>query len=257
MAELREGRVDIPSNLRACALLAILTGSGLAQTHPDMAVGRRIFESQCALCHGQTGGGGRGPALNRPKLAKAPDDQALRTLITDGSGDMPGAWQLHSDEVTAVAAYVRSLGTLPPETVPGDAARGARVYSAQGCAACHMVAGNGEGFGPELTSVGSRRSAAFLRQTVLRPESSLADSFQYVSAVPASGAAVRGIRVNEDSFTIQLRDAGGRYYSFRKGELKDLVRLTGQTPMPSLEGRISQTELDELVAYLASLKGKL
>jgi hypothetical protein len=66
---------------------------------------------------------------------------------------------------------------------------------------------------------------------------------------------VRGIRVNEDSFTIQLRDAGGRYHSFRKAELKDLVRLSGRTPMPSFEGQIGQAELDDLVAYLASLKG--
>ena len=53
--------------------------------------GRLIFESQCALCHGQTGAGGRGPALNRPKLDRAPDDDALRTLIAEGRGDMPGA----------------------------------------------------------------------------------------------------------------------------------------------------------------------
>src|SRR5215471_21057715 len=103
--------------MRRWVLSFVLATAALAQPNPDVAAaGRSIFESQCALCHGQTGGGGRGPALNRPKLAKAPDDQALRTLITDGSGDMPGAWQLHSDEVTAVAAYVRSLGTLPPET---------------------------------------------------------------------------------------------------------------------------------------------
>jgi putative heme-binding domain-containing protein len=248
--------MEILSGIRVWGLMALLPVCTLAQPKADVVVGRRIFESQCALCHGQTGGGGRGPALNRPKLEKAPDDQALRTLITDGSGDMPGAWQLHADEVAGVAAYVRSLGALPPETVPGDPVRGARVYAARGCAACHMVAGNGEGFGPELTSVGSRRNAAFLRQTVLRPESSLPDGFQYISAVPASGAAVRGIRVNEDSFTIQLRDAGGRYHSFRKAELKDLIRLSGQTPMPSFEGRIGQAELDDLVAYLASLKGK-
>jgi len=66
---------------------------------------------------------------------------------------------------------------------------------------------------------------------------------------------VRGIRINEDSFTIQLRAAGGKYYSFRKSELKDLQRLRGETPMPSYESRIPRTELDDLVAYLASLKG--
>jgi putative heme-binding domain-containing protein len=234
----------------------ILAVHAFAQTHPDVAVGRGIFESQCALCHGQTGGGGRGPALNRPKLDKAPDDAALRELISEGSRDMPAAWQLHPDEVAAVAAYVRTLGALPAEAVPGDAAKGAGVYAARWCATCHLVAGEGQGFGPELTAVGAGRSAAFLRQTVLKPAATLPNGFLYVSVAPASGAAVRGIRVNEDSFTIQLRDAGGGYHSFRKSEIKDLRRLEGETPMPSYEGQIAGADLDDLVAYLAGLKGK-
>uniref|UniRef100_Q01XT0 Putative heme-binding protein n=1 Tax=Solibacter usitatus (strain Ellin6076) TaxID=234267 RepID=Q01XT0_SOLUE len=224
---------------------------------PDGAVGRRIFESQCALCHGQTGGGGRGPALNRPKLDRAPDDAALRSFISEGGGDMPGAWQLHEDELAGVAAYVRTLGAMPPEAVPGDPASGARVYAASGCPGCHMIRGEGAGFGPELTAIGSRRSAAFLRQTILKPAATLPEGFLYVAAVPSSGAAVRGIRVNEDSFTIQLRDAGGRYYSFRKSELTELRRLEGATPMPPYEGKIPGNALDDLVAYLAGLKGKL
>lgn len=238
-------------------LAAALASQALAQTEPDPAAGRKIFESQCALCHGQTGGGGRGPALNRPKLGKAPDDAALRSVISEGiPPDMPGAWQLHPSEVAGVAAYVRSLGALPPETLPGDATRGARIYEAKACAACHMVAGKGEGFGPELTGIGARRSAAFLRQTVLKPSATLPEGFQYVAATPASGAAVRGIRVNEDSFTIQLKDAGGRFHSFRKPELKDLRRLEKESPMPSYEGQLAAAELDDLVAYLASLKEK-
>jgi putative heme-binding domain-containing protein len=236
--------------MRCLVVAVVLAGCALAQP------GRLIFESQCALCHGQTGGGGRGPALNRPKLDRAPDDQALRTLISDGRGDMPGAWQLHPDEVVSVAAYVRTLGALPQETLPGDAARGERVYGSKGCAGCHMVNGQGEGFGPELTAVGARRNAAFLRQTILKPAATLPEGFLYVSAVPSSGAAVRGIRVNEDSFTIQVRDAGGRYFSFRKSQLKSLDRLAGQTPMPSYQGQMGGADLDDLVAYLAGLKGK-
>src|SRR5260370_19818845 len=162
-------------------LVAVFALHALAQA-PDNAVGRKIFESQCALCHGQTGGGGRGPALNRPKLDRAPDDAALRKFISDGGGDMPGAWQLHADELAGVAAYVRNLGTMPPETVPGDAANGARVYANSGCPGCHMVRGAGAGFGPELTAIGSRRSAAFLRQTILKPATRLPDEFLYVSA---------------------------------------------------------------------------
>ena len=66
------------------ALLLLPTMVRAADTTPSVAVGRKIFESQCALCHGQNGGGGRGPNLNRPKLIKAPDDEALRGVISNG-----------------------------------------------------------------------------------------------------------------------------------------------------------------------------
>jgi cytochrome c oxidase cbb3-type subunit 3 len=242
--------------MRYWVLGVALAAQAFAQPAADLATGKKIFESQCALCHGQTGGGGRGPSLTRPKLANAPDDEALAKFISEGKGDMPGAWQLHPDEVKSVAAFVRSLGAMPQEKVPGDAANGARIFAARGCSGCHMVDGKGEGYGPELTAVGARRSAGFLRQAVLKPATTLPLGFQYVAATPASGAAVRGVRINEDSFTIQLRDAGGKFYSFRKAELKDLRRLDGQTPMPSYEGQISGAALDDLVAYLAGLKGK-
>src|SRR4051812_32479402 len=127
----------------ALGLAAVSFAAGQEPT-PDLDAGRRVFESQCAVCHGLKGGGGRGPSLNRPKLNKAPDDAALRTLITTGSEpEMPGAWQLSPREVVSVAAFVHSLGALAPETLPGDPARGARLYTEQGCAACHIVAGQG------------------------------------------------------------------------------------------------------------------
>jgi len=234
---------------RVWVLLLVLAPHAAAQ-------GKKIFEAQCALCHGQTGGGGRGPALNRPKLDRAPDDAALRELIVQGYGDMPGAWQLHPDEVKGVAEYVRSLGAMPPAPVTGDAKHGAAVYAARGCKGCHIVGGEGEGIGPELSAVGARRAPAFLRQTILKPAATLPDGFQYIAVTPMSGAAVRGIRINEDSFTVQLRDPSGKHHSFRKSEIKELRRLDGQTPMPAYESVISGADLDDLVAYLASLKGK-
>jgi len=236
-------------------LLALFAAAAFAQS-PDAAVGRKIFESQCALCHGQTGTGGRGPGLNRPNLKHAADDAALREVISGGiPPEMPGAWQLHPHEVASVALYVRSLGAVAPETLPGDAARGAQIYARSGCAGCHMVAGSGAGFGPELTNIGARRSGAYLRRTLMDPAAALPDSFQYVSVTPLGAPAVRGIRVNEDSFTIQLKSPGGAFHSFRKSEIGELKRLEKQTPMPSYE-HLPPAELDDLVAYLAGLKGK-
>jgi cytochrome c oxidase cbb3-type subunit 3 len=240
------------------ALLGLGVGA-LAQTDvpPDLDSGKKIFESQCALCHGQTGTGGRGPGLNHLKLDKAPDNEALRKVISDGiAPEMPGAWQLNAREVASVAVYVESFGKVPPELLPGDPERGARVYDAKGCAGCHMIGGKGEGMGPELTSIGAKRNGAYLRQTLIKPAATLPEGFQYVAAVTADGQTVRGIRVNEDAFTIQLKDARSQFHSLRKAGLKELRRLRGESPMPSFENSLTGAELDDLVAYLASLRGK-
>jgi len=240
----------------ACLLAALLTAAA-AQGAPDLAAGRKVFESQCAVCHGLNGGGGRGPVLARRQLEKAPDDAALRTIISEGiDPEMPAAWQLNPREVENVAAYVRSLGNVPAESLPGNPESGARIYAALGCAGCHIVAGEGNGWGPELTDIGARRNASYLRRTVLQPSASLPEEFLYLSATTAEGRMVRGIRVNEDSFTIQLKDVTGRFFSFRKSDLRDLRRLEGETPMPAFKDRLSNSELDDLVAWLASLRGK-
>ncbi len=237
--------------------LAALPAVAQPEVPPDPAAGRKIFESQCSICHGQTGEGARGPSLQRVTLPKAPDDAALRRVIGNGiEPEMPAAWLLNPYEVASVALYVRSLGTVKPEPVTGDPVRGKAVYDRTGCAGCHIVSGQGKGYGPELTDIGARRSAAFLKQTLLNPAGSLPEGFLEVTVVTGAGEAVRCLRVNEDSFTIQCRDRAGQFHSFRKSELKSLERLSGRTPMPSFARLSTAADLDDLVAYLAALRGK-
>ena len=223
----------------------------------DPALGKRLFESQCAVCHGATGEGSRGPNLHRPTLSKAPDDAALRRVIANGiPPEMPGAWQLTPHEVASVAVFVRSLGALPAETVTGDPSRGERVYLAKGCSGCHMVRGQGSGYGPELTDIGARRSAAHLRESIVAPDAAVPEDFLLLELVLADGSTVRGIRLNEDPFSIQIKDSNSEFHSYRKSELRDLRKLRGNSPMPSYERTLTPEELTNLTAYLATLRGK-
>ena len=227
-----------------------------APVRGDPAIGRKIFESQCALCHGLDGSGGRGPGLNRPRLFHAPDDNALRQVISDGiPPEMPPAWQMTEHERASLTAYVRSLGSLAPEKPRGDPARGAAVYQSKGCVACHIVSGRGEALGPELTNIGAMRNGTYLRRALLRPSESLPEGFLFIAAVTPEGLEIRGVCVNEDAFSIQIKEAGGRFHSFRKSQLKQLHRLTKQTPMPSYAS-LAVSDLDDLVAYLAGLRGE-
>jgi len=169
---------------------------------------------------------------------------------------MPGGYALDTREAWQLVAYVRSLGQMTPETVPGDPKRGQQLYQAKGrCSQCHIISGQGGSLGPELTEIGSRRNSAHLRAAVLDPQSTLPERFLQVRLVTKDGRRISGVRLNEDIFTIQVRDLNGGIHSFFKEDLKELNRDTGKSPMPSFRGSFSASEVDDLVAYLVSLRG--
>jgi putative heme-binding domain-containing protein len=161
---------------------------------------------------------------------------------------------------------VRSLGRTAEVSTPGDVKQGAAIYQKLGCASCHAISGEGGGLGPELTRIGTHRSPSYLRQAITQPEAVLPRGVQSfpgrglteflpVHVITQDGREVSGIRVNEDSFTIQLKDSGNQFHTFRKSDLKQLEKQPTKTLMPSYDRRLAPAELDHLVAYLYSLKG--
>jgi hypothetical protein len=76
-----------------------------------------------------------------------------------------------------------------------------------------------------------------------------------VRAVSNAGAEVRGIRVNEDVFWIDIRDGSGTVHTLQKSDLARVDRELEGTLMPSYAARLQPAEVDDLVAYLATLRG--
>jgi putative heme-binding domain-containing protein len=204
------------------------------------------------------GTGGEGPSLARPTLRHASDEETLVKIIHDGieGTEMPGTWMLSANELRQVAAYVLSLGKVEAKPVPGDPSRGRNVFEgASGCGNCHVVDGVGGVVGPDLSDVGLRRGAEYLRQSLVSPGAVVAEGYLVVKAQTRSGEEVVGMRMNEDTFTIQLRDPAGSIHSLSKIELAELEKAFGQSFMPAYGSELSASELDDLVAYLASLRG--
>jgi putative heme-binding domain-containing protein len=222
----------------------------------DLARGKKLFEVHCALCHGPTGEGGRGPLLAQAKLRRAADDAALVKILEEGirGTEMPGADSMTPHEVRQTAAYVRSLGKVPAKPVPGNPSHGAELYRAKGCAGCHSIKGDGGVAGPDLASIGSQRSAPYLRESIENPSAAVPEGYLLVKAVTKSGETVTGARLNEDSFSVQILDSAGRPHSFWKQDIAELEKQRGRSPMPSYKGQLTGEELTDLVAYLASLK---
>ena len=237
-----------------------------AQSAADVQAGKVLFGHLCVTCHGFDGAGGAGPPLNRAKLPNAPDDAALRAIIADGipNRGMPRVRRTLDNEQRVLVAYVRALGRTARPASRGNAQKGHDLYTKLNCASCHIVKGQGGILGPELTDIGAVRGPQYLRQAIVEPAATFPSStlrvqgpgyneFMPVRVVLKDGAEVRGIRLNEDLFTIQLRDVTGKFHSIRKSNAELIRKETDASLMPSFAGRASDAELDDLVAYLTSL----
>jgi putative heme-binding domain-containing protein len=165
------------------------------------------------------------------------------------------SFRLTERETRQTATYVLSLSRSAARPGPGNAQRGADVYQSTGCGSCHVVDGRGGILGPELTTIGGRRGSLYLREALVKPAASHPPGYLVVRAVPVTGAEVHGIRVNEDVFWIQIRDASGNVHTLEKSALTRLDREIDGTLMPSYEARLSPAQLDDLVAYLGTLRG--
>jgi cytochrome c oxidase cbb3-type subunit 3 len=253
-------------SLLACLALAcvVVPSPSHAQTRPaasnpptDMAAGRQIFDAQCAWCHGNGGDGGTGPNLHG-RLRHATTHASVVEIILNGipGTDMP-SFRLGLTEraMKQTATYVQSLSRAASQKIPGDAQRGATLYQSSGCASCHVVDGAGGVLGPELTSIGAQRGPAYLRDAIVTPAVAHPPGYLVVRAVPNNGPEVRGIRVNEDVFWVHIRDGSGRVHTLQKSELARLDRDFEGTLMPSYATRLQPAELDDVVAYLATLRG--
>jgi cytochrome c oxidase cbb3-type subunit III len=243
-----------------CLAAASLPAQQLARpaTPELLEQGRRIYLSQCGGCHGLDGSGGRGPSLARPKLLHAPDDAALFRVIQRGIAgtEMPSSW-MSSGQIAAVAGFVRTLGRVAPEPVAGDAVRGKQIYAGAGCAQCHTIAGRGGAVGPELDDIGARRSVSHLRQALSDPEAFIPQRFVLLNLTTNDGRSLRAVRVNEDTFSIQVRDLSNALHSFWKDELREARKEWGRSPMPAYGALLSPAQTDDVIAYLASLQGDL
>ena len=115
--------------------------------------GQAIYAEQCTACHGVSGEGGVGPALNNRQVLKDTPDKIFFSVIRSGvpNTQMP-SWSvdfggpLTDEEIHDVVAFMRAWEPTAPEIGPqaevADPERGAALFAGT-CAVCHGEDGRG------------------------------------------------------------------------------------------------------------------
>jgi cytochrome c oxidase cbb3-type subunit 3 len=233
--------------------------------------GASLFRSNCSPCHGLNAhGGGRGPDLTSGRWTHGSSDSDIFRTISQGvPGTQMPANGFEDSETWAIIAYLRSLAPSAHTKMPGDPAKGEKLFSgAAGCATCHMVNGRGGLLGPDLSRVGASRSVAYLIESIREPDKELSDGmldpnnhyglplvYDTVTVVLKNGEKITGVGKNEDTFSIQLLDTRQQLRLFSKRDLKEVLH-EHKSLMPAYsEQMINPAELQDLLAYLEGLRG--
>jgi len=223
----------------------------------DIAYGAKLYTEKCVTCHGSTGDAIGGVNLRSGKFRNAVIDRDLQRFIRAGSPAGMPAFNLDTAEMDGIIAYLRNMNAFDAATVKaGDAARGRSVFDGKGaCAKCHRVGLTGSRVAPNLSEIGSARSAGALERSLLDPSSQMMPINRPVRAVRKDGTTIAGRRLNEDTYSVQIIDDGERLHSLLKSDLRELTVST-TSPMPSYKGTLTEAEVADVIAYLLSLKGQ-
>jgi len=241
------------------ALFASTAGTLLAQhsyTPADVENGGRFFRAQCVACHGPDGDMVEGVDLAHGRFRRASSEDALIKIIQQGiAGTAMPPHNFSDFEAGSIVAYLRSLAATGLSTSgKGDPARGKILFEAKGgCTGCHRVNGNGSRIAPDLSEIGALRPAPDLQRSLLEPNAEILPQNRSYRVVTRDGDTITGRLLNQDSFTVQLLDSRERLLSLSRSGLRESGFLN-DSPMPSYREKLTARELDDLIAYLVSLK---
>jgi len=265
-------------------LLLLLTTTLPAQDRNPFAgdakaahAGEFQFRINCAFCHGLGArGGGRGPDLTRAHKRHGSSDADLFRTINQGvpgtamaaNGTTGQGVGMTEEEIWQVITYIRSLEVKATAQPNGNAAHGKELfYGDANCSTCHMVAGKGGRLGPDLSAVGSARSIESITESVRNPSRRLAwglaestkefpQEYETATVVTADGREIKGVTMNEDSFSVQLMDTSEKIHLFEKDKLRSFKK-SRVSMMPSYDATLlSDKDLQDIVAFLLSVGAK-
>jgi putative heme-binding domain-containing protein len=180
------------------------------------------------------------PALRAVQYAKLSDEIAAHFPMPSAQGGKP---------LPAIAELVK---------LTGDAAKGKRVYERMEstCITCHKAGNAGFDVGPGLTEIGSKLPKDALYEAILNPNSGVSMGFETQQFTLKDGGVAAGIVRSDTKEEILLALPGGATQKLSPKEVAKREKLTTSLMPVGLSAVLSQSDLVDLVEYLASLKKK-
>jgi len=148
------------------------------------------------------------------------------------------------------------LAELAGVLTGGDPLRGRSVFFSRkaACANCHVIAGQGTRIGPDLTKIGASRSPRDLLEAIVFPSASFVREFRPYTIVTTEGRPYSGIISRQTADALYLRAADLTETRLPREEIEEMAESSTSIMPNGLDRLLSESELRDLIAYLAGLK---
>ncbi len=192
-----------------------------------------------------------------PALGSVSESE-VRTIF---SAQAPEVFEIVAPAIRAAAAESetqrRRLDTLPAQVAESGRPEEGRALFTSGkgaCVSCHRIENVGHVVGPELSTIGRIRSPRDLLESVLFPDASTAQGYEAHTVETASGQSLLGVIRRNLPDAIVLVDPTGQEQTIPRAQITGLQLLPTSLMPPGLDRTLTEQELLDLVAYLASRK---
>jgi putative heme-binding domain-containing protein len=141
--------------------------------------------------------------------------------------------------------------TRDPHGKAGDPSRGRLIFEKASCVKCHKFGKEGEGVGPDLTTVAKRFKRADILESILFPSKAISDQYRSVTITTTKGQQLTGLAaVQGDTVTVLLSDTS-RVTLSRNDIESQVASLVSVMPERLLDP-LTRAEIADLFAYLES-----
>lgn len=152
------------------------------------------------------------------------------------------------EKPTKVNDVLLLLGAADPQ-------RGAGLFQAAGCVACHRVGEEGRTVGPDLTTIGDRDDADSVIRSILNPNQIIVEGYSLLTVSTRDGKAYAGIFESETDRTLQMVQLNGESVAVEKSQIAERQSIH-QSPMPSFESVLNPAQLADLVGWLMARRAE-
>ncbi|GAA4305205.1 PVC-type heme-binding CxxCH protein [Compostibacter hankyongensis] len=255
-------RKKLRGDTAAAHNLITLLGHSRSQESKDLLLSLLLDKSSDPglrkLATKEIGRGRRGEDI----LLKLMDTHKLPHLVDTVAADV--LLHAYRDEVREKAEAYFHTGSgaksaLPPIAslagMKGDAGKGKEVFLSY-CSTCHMAAGQGTDFGPNLSEIGGKLAKEAIYKSIITPDAGISFGYEGYTFTLKDGKTVLGYISSETPEEVDVKMIGG---TVEKIPAKNVAarKAYDHSLMPTgLASSMPQDQLVNLVEYLSTLKKK-